>query len=264
MPFRRRKYIKHSRRLTKSNILANRSAKAQSKQIAALSRKVNILTKANRPEVLTRYVNYERTFTNASLASNYEVYWWNPWYVGASGNKDYGDALQGQFCKSKGLNVRFNIEYSDSWSGNISQSENHQRTASYRIVILQNRTAGSLPQSASDIFSSVFNASSTLSSSDINTIIPLKSGITSKYKVLYSKAYGISNQHPIRLHNINIPARKLLNFSLETNTSGTLISENHARGTVVVCILTGGLHADSDYTSQINLSTMIKIAFTDN
>ena len=58
MPFRRyRRYYRRNRKLTKASILTNRGAKAQSKQIAALNRKVNYLAKANRPEVLIKFIN---------------------------------------------------------------------------------------------------------------------------------------------------------------------------------------------------------------
>lgn len=264
MPYRyRKRNYKRKRNLTKASILANRSARSQSKQIAKLNSKVNYLTRQNKPEILTRFVSLARSFTNSALASNYEVYFWNPWTTIYAGSKDYSDSLNGDFCRCKSINVRFNVEYSDSWSGNVSQSENHQRTASYRIVIAQLRKTLPSAISSSDVFDQLFHTTSSISSGDENTILPLKSGVSSIYNILYAKSYGISNQHPIHLRNINL-RKHLTNFRNETNSSGSIQFSGTSQGTVIVAILTGGLHSDANYNSEINVKTMIKLAFTDS
>lgn len=262
MPFRRyRKVYRRNRKLTKASILSNRSARSQSKQIARLNSKVNYLTKQNRPEVLTKYWTYTRTFTNASLASNYEIYTYSPWNGGSG---DVGSTSPtGNFARSKGITVRFNVEYSDSWSGNVSQSEAHQRTSSYRIVLLQQKNS-LVSATGNALFDNIFNVSSTLTSGDDNTIKPLRSGLTSEFKVLYSKSFTISNQRPARIHNINIPANRCLNYALATNPSGSPENTGGARGTLVVALLTGGLHADADYNSQIVITHCAKLVYTDN
>lgn len=220
------------------------------------------MTKQNRPEIFTKYWTFTRTFTNASLASNYEIYSQNPW--SGSGSGDLGSTVpSGNFARCKGISVRLNVEYSDNWSGNVSQSEAHQRTASYRIVLLQQKN--SLVQSTGNaLFDNIFNVSSTLTSGDDNTIKPLRSGLTSEFKVLYSKAFTISNQRPVRIHNVYIPANRCLNFSLATNPSGTPENPFGSRGTLILALLTGGLHADADYNSQIVMTHCIKLAYTDN
>lgn len=261
--FRRyRKGYRRNRKLTKASIYANRSARSQSRQIAKLNSKVNYLTKQNRPEVLSKYWTYTRTFTNSSLASNYEIYTWNPWSGNGSGDTGSADPT-GNFARCKGISIRLNVEYSDSWSGNVSQSENHQRTASYRFVILQNKSSSLTISSGNSLFDQIFNVSSTLTSGDDNTIKPLRSGLTTEYKVLYSKAFTISNQHPARIHTINIPASKCINFSAHTAPNGDIENANGVRGTVILAILTGGLHADADYNSQIVMTHCCKLVYTD-
>lgn len=261
--FRRyRKNYRRNRKLTKATIYGNRSARAQSRQIARLNSKVNYLTKQNQPEIYTKYWTYARTFTNASFASNYEIYSWNPW-IGGSG--DLGSSSpHGNFARSRGISFKLNVEYSDSWSGNVSASENHQRTASYRIVVLQNRSSSLTITSGNALFDQIFNVSSTQTSGDDNTIKPLRSGITSEYKVLYARAFTISNQHPARIISINIPAKKCLNYSLATSPSGSPANTVAARGTVILALLTGGLHADADYNSQIVMTHCVKLVFSDN
>lgn len=266
MVYYRRSYKRRyngKRKLTTSKILANKGARAQSYQIAKLNRRINYLTNQNRPEILTHWRVFDRTFTNSALASNYSVGWYvHPW--GASSGKSYAESLNGDFCRAMGFNFKAIVEYSDNWSGNRSESENHQRSASYRIVILQHRN-NELSLTDSNVFDRVFNVSSTTTSDDVNTTQPLKSGIKSVFKVLFSKTYTISNQHPSRQHNISIPAKKLLNFRREVNGSGgAQISDALPRGCVRVCLLTGGLHADSDFNSQVKVAATCKIAFTDN
>ena len=69
-----RRYSRRRGKLTKARIYLNRGAKAQSKQRAALNRKVNWLAKVNKPELRVIYRNWSHTFTNSTLASNYANY----------------------------------------------------------------------------------------------------------------------------------------------------------------------------------------------
>lgn len=260
--FRRyRKTYRRNRKLSKANIYANRSARAQSRQIAKLNSRVNYLAKQNRPEIYTKYWTYTRTFTNASLSSNYEIYTWNPW-TGGSG--DLGDTTpEGNFARSKGISFKINVEYSDDWADDTA-SQNHQRTASYRIVVLQNRTSSLTITAGNALMDQIFNVSSTTTSGDDNTIKPLRTGLVSEYKVLYSRAFTISNQHPTRIVSINIPARRCLNYSLATSPAGTPQNTVGARGTVILALLTGGLHFDTNFSSQIVMTHCVKLAFSDN
>ena len=265
MPYfrRYRKTNRRNRKLTKANIYGNRSARAQSRQIARINSKVNYLTKINRPEILTLWKTYERTFTNATLSSNYETEWFiNPWqdvYAGRS----FNDSLQGTYCRAKGFNFDCITEYSDNY-GTTNIDEDHQRSASYKIVILQYKNA-TPPLAAGDVFDSVFNIENSLTSADSNITQPLRSGIKSVFKVLYCKSYVISYQKPIVHHRIKIPASRMINFALERNPNGGISAINGwHKGSIRVCVLTGGLHADSNFNSIITMSSTLKIAFTDN
>lgn len=258
-----RKNYRLRRRLTKASIYANKSARAQSRQIARLNSKVNYLTRQNRPEILTLWRTFSRTFTNASLASNYETGWYvHPWTNNFTG-RSFNDDLQGNYCRIKGFSWDGIVEYSDDWS-NSNASQNHQRSASYRVVILQDKDV-SAQYSDSDLFSLIFNVGSGLVSDDTNTTQPLKTGIKSMFKVLFSRAYTISNERPVHHHKISIPLKKLMSFSSVMNANGTTSSTSQGyKGNIRVVILTGGLHSDADFNSQIVVSSTLKIAFTDN
>ena len=265
MPYfrRYRKGYRRNRKLTKANIYGNRSARAQSRQIARINSRLNYISKINRPEVLTLWRTYERTFSNSTLAQNYEVEWFiNPWADSYAG-RSFTDSLQGAYCRAKGFNFDCITEYSDNYGPN-NIDEDHQRSASYKIVILQYKNA-TPPVSESNIFDSIFNVSNSLTSDDSNITQPLRSGIKAVFKILYCKSYVISSQKPIVHHQINIPASKMINFALEKNPGGGISSINGwHKGSVRVCVLTGGLHADANFNSIITMSSTLKIAFTDN
>lgn len=265
MPFRKysRRNYKRSK-LSKVNIYTNRGAKAQSKQIAALSRKVNILAKANRPEIRILYRNWSHTFSNGSLAANYDVSALGPWSTSYTGDDQAAGSvdIQGNYCRCKGISVKMVSQYSDNWRDTIADAS-HDQNAGYRIVILQRKTATPITDSDSSFPSlgDVFNFTSSLSSDDTNLTLPLVSGITATFKVLYSKIFTLSRYHSTRYHNIYIPASKCIDFSRDVNiTTSSVIP----KGQVYIMVFTGGLHHDIDYTAQISISATTKIAFTDN
>ena len=265
MPFRySRKHYRRSRKLTKANIYANRGAKAQSKQIAALNRKVNYLAKVNKPELRIIYRNWSNTFTNSTLSSNFAITQLAPWNATYTGDDQAaGDyALEGNFCRCKGISVKLISQYSDNWRDTIADAS-HDQNAGYRIVILQRKIATPITDANYNLpnLADVFNTTSTLGSDDTNLTLPLVSGITSTYKVLYSKTFTISRYHSTRQHNIFIPESKCINFSCDVNiTTASAVS----KGQVYVMVLTGGLHHDIDYTAQIHIAGTTKILFTDN
>ena len=265
MPFRKyaRRNYKRSK-LTKSNIYLNRGAKAQSKQIAALNRKINYLAKTNRPEVLTKFVNYELTFTNGTFNENYHMFGFNPYYTSYSGD-DEADAdtdLQGNFNRCKGITLNLIAQYSDNWRDTIADTA-HDPSAGYRVVILQYRRSAPVGGGADSITSaSIFQSTSTLSSSDTNLTMPLVPGINQTFKVLYSKTFTINRYHPTRQHHIYIPARQCLNFVKEVFMSNDVSAT--PKGHIVVAILSGGLHHDIDYSAQIKIAATLNVAYTDN
>ena len=123
MPYGRSRRYRYNRRTKPNRILLNRSAKSQSKQIYALNRRVNYLSKANKPELRTLIRNYDKTFTNASLSSNFGAYAINPWVASyladdqAAGTKQ----VEGNFARSKGLALHLLFQYSAIESLQLSE-----------------------------------------------------------------------------------------------------------------------------------------------
>ena len=255
--------FKRSRVLSKVNIAANRSARAQSRQLMALSRKVNYLAKVNKPEIRVKFTNFNFTLTNSSLATNfYQMSTLSPWsqtYTGDDAATTQNE-LEGNFNRCKGISLKLITEYGNDFTGDESDN---QLSASYRLLIVQERVsklateAGVTNYAVADIF----DMTSSTTSSDTNITMPLVSGIGSKFKILFSKCYTIHKFHPTHQHNIYIPAKRCINFVRQKNITS---SSPSAKGRVYAFVLCGGLHYDTTHISRINFAGTLKIAYTDN
>lgn len=260
---RSKRYSKSKRVLSKVNVAANRSARAQSKQIAALTRRVNYIAKVNKPEVRIKFVNFNYLLTNSALASNFrQLSTLSPWsntYTGDDAATSQNE-LEGNFNRCKGISVKLITEYANNFTGDESDL---QLAASYRLLIVQEKVSKLANETGVPNYAvaDIFDINNTSTSQDMNVTMPLVSGITSKFKILYSKAFTIHKYHPTRMHNIYIPANKCLNFVRQKNLTS---SSPSAKGRVFVFILAGGLHYDTTHISNINVEGTLKIAYTDN
>lgn len=263
MPRYRKRYTKSRRVLSKVNIAANRSAKQQSKQIAALSRRVNYIAKQNRPEIRIKFVNFTETLTNSALAQNFrQLVTLSPWsntYTGDDAATTQNE-LEGNFNRNKGISLNAVVEYTNDFTGDESDN---QLAASYRILIVQEKISKLPTESGVTAYSigDIFDLANSTTSADTNITMPLVSGITARFKILYSKSYTIHKFRPTRLHKIYIPGKKCLNYVREKNLTS---SSPSAKGRVYAFILAGGLHADTTHVSKISIAGTLKLAYTDN
>lgn len=266
MPYYRknRKYRKYNK-LTKSSIYSNRSAKAQSKQIARINSKVNYIQRSLKPEILVGYLMNSHTFTNSSISLNWDFMSIYPWMTfthtdnaaSSSGKFD----IQGNQCRAKGLTIRLVSQYSDNWNDSLSAVD-HDQSAGYRILVLQRKSAmepsgGAQGLQINNFVQSIPNS---VSASDDNLVAPLAFGITQYWKILFSKTYTISRQNPTHYHNIKIPGSRMLNFIRDVSNNS---SDVVCKGIVYILIITGGLHYDTQYSAQIKMNWSTTLAFTD-
>lgn len=267
MPYfrRNRRYRKSNNKLTKSNIYANRSARAQSRQIAKLNSKVNYIRKSLKPEILVGYLMNNHTFTNSSISLNWDFMSIYPWmtFTHTDNASSSGGTfnIQGNQCRSKGLTVRLVSQYSDNWNDSLAATD-HDQSAGYRILILQRRapmepSGGAQGLQINNFIQSIPNS---ITASDDNLVAPLAFGINQYWKVLFSKTYTISRQNPTRYHTIKIPGNKMLNFIRDvSNNSSDIV----CKGIVYILIITGGLHYDTSYSARISMNWSTTLAFTD-
>ena len=121
MVYGRRSYKRYHRRyrkLTKASIYGNRSARAQSRQIARINSRVNHISRSLRPDVRTAYFTYEHVFSNSAANANWDFQSINPWYTSFNGTDapDQYTPPNGNLCKAKGLTIRFLTQYSDNYN----------------------------------------------------------------------------------------------------------------------------------------------------
>lgn len=181
MPIKRRFYKRRYNRkrsvLSTRNIYANRSARNQAYQIAALKRRINYVSKQCKPEVkvLTSAVVTD-TFEASTAYGKIKV---NPPAQGTGEGQRVGNAWN---VKNGSFRILFNKDISTSVQDN---------GLSYRIIIAQTVA----PTNSS---SEVPNITDLLVSSTNNSqclVSPFKDGITAKYRILRDiKGSTVSNE----------------------------------------------------------------------
>lgn len=223
--YRGKRYYRKT--LSKSNIYSNKSASAQAKQISALNKKVSSIYKRTRPETQRYQLSDSVVFKNDSFADTYKLF--RP-FAGISTN------MTGNWVNIYGVNIRALMEYSDNYQ--VDAAVDHQRTCSYRFIIWQTVKTGSSQQNISD----VLLQSGSGTDYELQTIRPLKHGVSANAKILYDKTFTISHANPIKRHSINL--RRLLNLHKESGQS-------YPRGDMYFAIISSGLYWDSIYNQQV-------------
>lgn len=242
----RRPYHRYQRRRTLSSksIYTRTSARAQSGQIAALKNRVNAISRSLRPE--TRIWNFDSvsdTFSNSSVSATYKLYQVSP--VPSS------ESFVGTDVHLLSLNLNFSIEYADNYQK--VAAEDHQRTCSMRFILLQMKSG----QDDMPSINQVIDYASVGPGYELNTVKPLKDGVTSNFDIVSDWRYALSNEKPIILRRLFF--RRLKNIRWEPDSAHFFPT-----GSLILIVVTAGLHWDSEYNQEIKLSLGAKIAYNDN
>ena len=227
---RGKRYYRKRRVLAKSNIFSRKSASAQAKQINALRKRISYVYRRTRPETQRKQISGKYTFKNDAFADTYDL---NRPIAGISNSSN----LHGAWANLYNYNWRAIFEYSDNY--NIDVAVDHQRSCSFRVLIWQAIKSGDSQMNIGDVL--LNSASST--DYELNTIRPLREGVSSVAKILCDRTYTISNANPIKRVNVNI--RRLLNLHKEP-------SQAYPRGDIYVAVVTSGLHWDSTFNQQLD------------
>ena len=256
---RYRKHYRRNRKLTKAYIYGNRSARAQSKQIATLNRKVNYIAKAHKPETRTMWREIENTFTNSSFSGNYMHWGFDPWtstYNGGDDTVDNTFELEGNYCRCLSLSFNGLFEYTDA---ETVDSTSHDHSACVKIVLCQQREAVPVNTAPADYNAKdFFEVNTSVSSSDINFVKPYTTGINSTYKILGTREITLSKYQPVK--HVKAFFKKCIGFC---KAKGPNTTSTYPRGRFIVAILTCGLHHDTDYDAKVDFHGTMKLAFTD-
>lgn len=255
----KRKYRK-SKKLSNYNIATKTSARAQSKQIYALKKRVNQIYRLTKPEVqiqtrssiqpisLTQRTSASYTFiqesqANVTLNVVPSVFWsTSPSSIGGTSE------IVNNWVKSHSFTLYGNWQY-----GTVA-SDNTPLTL--RIVILQTKKTRASSITSEDVFTNTENSAGANFSAVFG---PLQDGITATCRVLSDKRYNLNFQRP----NINIktPLRYLYNFRRDTASSSSAGgSEGIPAGAINVFY---ALYGNGELsTSTLNL--MYKLAWSDS
>lgn len=264
MVYRRYARRRTSRRKTLSNyrIATRTSARSQSKQIYALKKRINVIQKRTKPEILIT----RRTATTIVSEGDLESTLGSLQFAYGSGSvANFQPQLPSITTESNaGTGVvspnRFARLLSFKLSGSINYADTPLETNTpyvLRIVIIQSRTTRSANINASDVFldtNPVFNS--------------LQSGLARTAKVLSDRRYYLSYQRPaIRVHTT---LKYLTNFYNDTtsNESSNTSSEPVPKGSIFVVyayrpMLSFTQLEGTEPTGNLNIELEGKLAYTD-
>lgn len=250
---RGRRYNRRGRKLSKANIYGNRSARSQAGQIAALNRKINYISRRDRPEVktLVRSPN-SFTFTSATLDNTYSIYI-QP--LPQPGSSDHG--IIGDVYKILSYQLFINMEYFNNSTTGYHDSESAGCT--YRILCLQAKAidSDSLPEGISNILEFTANTGAAYS---LMTRSPMVTGITKRYRVLFDKTYSLTTNRNQGTHRIILRPKSNTVRTQTGQSNPASISNNQ----IITYLITSGLHTDLNFTETVEGSVSSKIAYTDN
>lgn len=244
---RRRGYRR--KRMTKTNLLLNKSATSQAFQIAKLNRKINRVAKQNHIEIRQLITNPVTNIYTGGLLSDTYTYFEQPAFW----------PINGTSYNIRNLNFYFRLIYSP---GKVLEpgSTIGYSGATVRIILFQ-AMSESLPEAdkpSIDQFLAIVG--NTGEKYVAQTMSPLKEGITAKYRVLADRRYNLSDANPIRNTVLRIKPRfNKLNY-LSTN-EGKPIEGYHPRGFIFGYIVTSGL--TSSDTESMKVTYFGKLAYTD-
>lgn len=262
----RKRYSKRrgKRTLSSYQIATKTNAKAQSRQIYALNRKVNYIQRMTRPETIIQqrlaYPSLESTTPAISFSESARgiapVYWRDELQsdvqsaiIPIIGTKLPATTTKNRFARLHTCSLYGNLQY--------NTPSTTVRPFTLRVVIVQTRATRGESIQAADIFSNVSTADE---SRVVSVFGPLQTGLARTAKVLSDKRYNLSFQRP----NVTIQTtlNYLMNFYIDqdNDTSSTgQSSESIAKGSIFVFLAWHSLGEPQD----VQLSISAKLAFTD-
>lgn len=235
------------------SIATKTSARAQSKQIYALKKRVNQIYRLTKPETQIQVrqataitqtsstvnsANFPQSGSSTNAAITPSV------FFATTGNETTGAEPVNNWVRSHSLSIFGNWQYDTVDSANAPLT--------LRLVIVQQKKTRQNQLAANDIFQG--------DSSFTQTFGPLQDGITATCRVLSDKRYNLNFQRP----NINIKTslRYLYNFRRDTSsTLGGTSSDGSPAGSIYVFYsIYGSVTELPTNTLQIGY----KLAWSDN
>lgn len=206
-----RKARRSTRTLSTRRIFGNKGAKAQAAQIYALRKSVNRVRRQCRPEI--KEVNTEinnrilGVYTSGSGAPptiNDARFECPLPAVGSGDNNRIGDLI-----KILPLKFRMSLQYREIYGTtegstvwNVPQLPTHGMQV--RVIAIQAKASMSSPPVLADVLENYSTTNFDYITTAGNMVQPFKTGITSRFHVLFNKIYSVSEDKPQLSRNIVI------------------------------------------------------------
>lgn len=248
-----RSFRRRNSRLSTSKVLTRKSATSQARQILALNRKINNVYRATRPEIkIFTSITRQCTFTNGVTSSTYQSYILKA--PESNGTNDY--QFIGNQLRVKDITFYINCEYNITGNNETSEPSFHLGEASHaglRFIVIRPKSSIS-SSSGTPSLSQVltYNASSG-NDYDLRMISPFAVEFSNNYRLLADVKIPLDVNTPEKSRRV-----KVRGFTLRFNGE----SANNATYPIVY-VVTSGLHADANFTDQIQCTWAYKIAYTD-
>lgn len=254
----RRSYKRYNRKLTAGKIFGKRSAKAQASQIYALKKRINYIARRDRPETKTvQGASYAFTLDNSSLSTTYKVF--KPELPNTG---DDQHERNGSWIKIKSLKIFCTMEYFNkdervaSTYGTTGYHDSDSGGCTYRIIAIQSKKVDIDKNTGSttghpSLDNLIQSYTSTGAAYTASSILPLKDGITDRFKVLYDRSFTIQTASNQKLHRINLA--RVNNIRYENNTVNG----------IYIYVIGAGLHSDTNFIEKLQGTITSKVCFTE-
>lgn len=230
--------------LSTRNIFANRSAKSQANQIYKLRKRLNYLSKLNKPETKVLYTNANSfSFDSQTILNTYKSFLVPLPSLGTGDSDRIGD-----FIRVKSLQLNISAEYYNNAPSGFHNSESSG--SAYRIIVGQYKRTS--PFSAPTIGGVLQESSNTGSAYTNQSVCPLKTGQTEFSSILFDKSYTISINKNQAIHKFRIKPDDI-----------RFDDANSEANYIWVIILSAGLHHDNNFSEFIEGTYSTKIVYTD-
>lgn len=248
----RRAYRRRYRRsrLSKTRVLTKTSAKSQALQINALNTKVNNMYRKLRPEFKSYYIAPVQNVFNNTLLDNIWIKF-NIVTETLLSNGASNSSMTGDYAYIMPSYLDITLEYYNSLGQFMHNSE--PLGGSIRFIILRTKSNMNTDNITPDNILSHFG--NTGANYELNTVTPLKTGITEQFSILADRRYTLTPYHSHMYSRIRFKCG-----SFRKNNQ----SDHDGKGAIFCIVVTSGLHYDTDLTETIELSYSAKIPFRDN
>lgn len=244
------------RTLSNYRIATRTSAKAQSRQIYALKKRVNKIQRLTKPEIVT----IQRNSSAIDLLSGQGPVNWittgttligviqpNLGSIVSNTAGSITSNVPNNFARLNSLRIYGNMQYTSITNTSVP--------VNLRIVVVQQKASRQSALTFNDVFTSGTSGNDNFSA----VFGPLQIGLARTCKVLSDKRYCLSYQRPSI--NIRTNLKYLMNFYRDSNSndSGTESSEAYYKGSIYLYYA-----IYSQATESIgSLNLMYKLAYTD-